>query len=91
VGAGPTPAAYLVVWQRDAIAQSDHDDELMPKQVLHDGREKIPPNTTTHKRKVWTKFTSEPLVSTVCRRQVRRWSLDPQGVRILGARGPVCG
>lgn len=26
---------HLVVWQRAAIARSDHDDELMPKQVLH--------------------------------------------------------
>jgi hypothetical protein len=40
---------HLVVWQRDAIARSDHDDELMPNQVLHDGREKISPNTPTHK------------------------------------------
>jgi hypothetical protein len=39
---------HLVVWQRDAIARSDHDDELMPEQVLHDGREKITPNTPTH-------------------------------------------
>lgn len=41
---------HLNVRQRDVIARSDHDDELVPERVPHDGRRTIQPDAQTHKK-----------------------------------------